>query len=292
MSTKLKEIMMERNVKNLITDLHAKTDELNRLLRDITQDMTAQARVLELEAENKNLMDGMAAIRAENQNLTNRIQTESTLLKKADDMEQRIRALTSDNKGLERALGRERANSVRLEDELKRSKRDVQVIETKTMTERFTGADTVTEIDVMRLVEDLNDKIFQVAASMAKEGVPRWNWARSTECKEEYDALVPLIGEKATWLLQNAHAGEHRASDVLQIMLQSIMVAWAAVIVPSWNFDILDIQDYLKAVYEKIREEGRLLTSFNNCQADCYFHYSRGPSHRRTMACTYTDTDV
>ena len=164
-----------------------------------------------------------------------------------------------------RAAELQRANTT-----LEKEKRDtLALLETRTAELKeaqtfLTKADNIADSEVQVIIEHLNSKIFQTAASMSDS--PQFRYG-SQEHVEIADRAV-LSLEKAAWLgphlLTALRSIDHTEDPVLvQTALQTCMTTYVRWLATSWDLGLCDSQYLLYNIYSRVRERGAYLFRFS-----------------------------
>lgn len=118
-------------------------------------------------------------------------------------------------------------------------------------------ADNIADSEVQRVIEHLNSKIFQTAATMADD--PQFRYESQVDGDVAHRASASL--EQAAWLgshlLAALRSVDHSKDSVLvQTAIQACMTTYARWLATSWDLGLSDPKYLLYNLYSLIRERG------------------------------------
>ena len=119
----------------------------------------------------------------------------------------------------------------------------------------LTGVDDATDMETLRLVERMNSKIFQLAASIADAFQSRYGEQKDIRVSQEAAARVRhLFGNGLFHALSSIDHPDD--SLIVQIALQALMVSYTKWLCATWDFDVTGPQQVLQKLYGLIRRTG------------------------------------
>ena len=119
----------------------------------------------------------------------------------------------------------------------------------------LTGVDDATDMETLRLVERMNSKIFQLAASIADAFQSRYGEQKDIRVSQEAAARVRhLFGNDLFHALSSIDHPDD--SLIVQIALQALMVSYTKWLCATWDFDVTGPQQVLQKLYGLIRRTG------------------------------------
>ncbi|PIL34594.1 hypothetical protein GSI_03373 [Ganoderma sinense ZZ0214-1] len=145
----------------------------------------------------------------------------------------------------------------RAQDELREA---VALLDTKSAELRDAQAylsrhDDVADAEVLRLVEGINSRIFQAAASITDAFQPRYGGQKDVLAWQEVASRVQHT--LSDDLLHALHSIDHFDDSLMQTLLQAVMVFYAGQLCDTWDFDAIGPHQVLQKVYCSIRQKER-----------------------------------
>ncbi|KAI0738327.1 hypothetical protein C8Q80DRAFT_1063972, partial [Daedaleopsis nitida] len=118
----------------------------------------------------------------------------------------------------------------------------------------LTKVSDVTDRDVLGIVESINSRIYQTAATIADGFQSRCHSWQDVRLVDEAGKRLERAGLLSSALVCALRGVDHREDNVLvQVAIQGVMVTYTRWLCATWDFQV-DTQGVLKQVHQQIRE--------------------------------------
>jgi len=115
-----------------------------------------------------------------------------------------------------------------------------------------TKPDLVSDLEVVKMLQELNTEIFETAAYMADSFTYGRKAAMADEVRKADTRAIRMLG--STMALNLVSVRHDEDPLIIQIACQACMVECCRRIISSWGFDGSDVEDVLPDLYNKIRD--------------------------------------
>jgi hypothetical protein len=162
-------------------------------------------------------------------------------------------------------------------EQLRKERESLQEL-LKVRTEELQGIQTFVDTsdktsieDVRRMVEQLNAELFQLAASIADSCQYSQNFQVTSNAKDgardrtnlRFDPFLrQTLGPRMVGILMAARHDKN--PYCVQLALQACLAAWVAKLSADWSLAGGEKLQFMRAVYDKIKELGEFLSENNN----------------------------